>query len=114
MIVLPPQVDLIGTARTVLIGLLAFLASRAIGQGAVNWVFIGEICPNRVRARELYALDLRRCDFPVVSEHRGKVGRPRIRVLHGMHGGAVAMGGVDHAGSQGRLAGGIQNRLGID
>ncbi|MAT69692.1 MAG: MFS transporter [Planctomycetaceae bacterium] len=38
-------------SRTVLIGLLAFLAAHAVGQGAVIWVFIGEIFPNRVRAR---------------------------------------------------------------
>ena len=32
-------------------GLLVFIASHAIGQGAVIWVFIGEIFPNRLRAR---------------------------------------------------------------
>ena len=30
--------------------LLAFIASHAIGQGAVIWVFISEIFPNKVRA----------------------------------------------------------------
>ena len=40
-----------GTA--VLIGLLVFIASHAFGQGAVIWVFISEIFPNRVRARGL-------------------------------------------------------------
>jgi hypothetical protein len=30
---------------------LLFIASHAIGQGAVIWVFISEIFPNRVRAR---------------------------------------------------------------
>lgn len=35
----------------VLIGLLVFIASHALGQGAVIWVFISEIFPNRVRAR---------------------------------------------------------------
>jgi MFS transporter, SP family, xylose:H+ symportor len=34
-----------------LISLLTFVASHALGQGAVIWVFIGEIFPNRVRAR---------------------------------------------------------------
>lgn len=38
-------------SRTVLCGLLCFIASHAIGQGAVIWVFIGEIFPNRLRAR---------------------------------------------------------------
>jgi sugar porter (SP) family MFS transporter len=36
---------------TVLISLLVFIASHAFGQGAVIWVFISEIFPNRVRAR---------------------------------------------------------------
>jgi MFS family permease len=31
--------------------LLLFIASHAIGQGAVIWVFISEIFPNRIRAR---------------------------------------------------------------
>ena len=34
-----------------LISLLVFIASHAFGQGAVIWVFISEIFPNRVRAR---------------------------------------------------------------
>jgi len=38
-------------AAVVLVSLLAFIASHAFGQGAVIWVFIGEIFPNRVRAR---------------------------------------------------------------
>ncbi|MCF7668483.1 MAG: sugar porter family MFS transporter [Verrucomicrobia bacterium] len=35
----------------ILISLLVFIASHAFGQGAVIWVFISEIFPNRVRAR---------------------------------------------------------------
>ncbi|MBW3552435.1 MAG: sugar porter family MFS transporter [Gemmatimonadetes bacterium] len=35
----------------VLAGLLGFIACHAIGQGAVIWVFISEIFPNRVRAK---------------------------------------------------------------
>ncbi len=35
----------------VLVGLLVFIAAHAFGQGAVIWVFISEIFPNRVRAR---------------------------------------------------------------
>lgn len=35
----------------VLTSLLVFIASHAFGQGAVIWVFISEIFPNRVRAR---------------------------------------------------------------
>ena len=37
--------------RIVVLSLLAFIASHAVGQGAVIWVFIGEIFPNRLRAR---------------------------------------------------------------
>lgn len=35
----------------VLGSLLVFIASHAFGQGAIIWVFIGEVFPNRVRAR---------------------------------------------------------------
>jgi sugar porter (SP) family MFS transporter len=38
-------------SRIVLASLLVFIASHAFGQGAVIWVFISEIFPNRVRAR---------------------------------------------------------------
>jgi sugar porter (SP) family MFS transporter len=38
-------------SRLVLASLLVFIASHAFGQGAVIWVFISEIFPNRVRAR---------------------------------------------------------------
>lgn len=38
-------------SRIVLISLLLFIASHAFGQGAVIWVFISEIFPNRLRAR---------------------------------------------------------------
>lgn len=35
----------------VLASLMVFIASHAFGQGAVIWVFIGEVFPNRTRAR---------------------------------------------------------------
>jgi SP family xylose:H+ symportor-like MFS transporter len=38
-------------SHLVLAGLLGFIAFHAIGQGAVIWVFISEIFPNRVRAK---------------------------------------------------------------
>ena len=38
-------------SAAVLVSLLVFIASHAFGQGAVIWVFISEIFPNRVRAR---------------------------------------------------------------
>lgn len=37
--------------RLVLAAIILFIASHAFGQGAVIWVFIGEIFPNSVRAR---------------------------------------------------------------
>ncbi len=37
--------------KVVLLALIVFIASHAFGQGAVIWVFISEIFPNRVRAR---------------------------------------------------------------
>lgn len=39
-----------GSASFKLIFILVFIASHAIGQGSVIWVFISEIFPNRVRA----------------------------------------------------------------
>lgn len=44
------QFDAVG-GLWVLSSLLVFIASHAFGQGAVIWVFISEIFPNRVRAR---------------------------------------------------------------
>lgn len=38
-------------SAVVLASLLVFIASHAFGQGAVIWVFLSEIFPNRVRAR---------------------------------------------------------------
>ncbi len=37
--------------KVVLVALIVFIASHAFGQGAVIWVFLSEIFPNRVRAR---------------------------------------------------------------
>lgn len=44
------QFDATGS-MVVLISLIVFIASHAFGQGAVIWVFISEIFPNRIRAR---------------------------------------------------------------
>lgn len=38
-------------SKAVLGGLLVFIASHAFGQGAVIWVFLSEIFPNKVRAK---------------------------------------------------------------
>lgn len=40
-------------SKVVLGGLLVFIASHAFGQGAVIWVFLSEIFPNKVRAKGL-------------------------------------------------------------
>src|SRR5690606_20596903 len=37
-------------AGVLLVSIMAFIASHAIGQGAVIWVFIAEIFPNHARA----------------------------------------------------------------
>ncbi len=39
------------TGPIVLVSLVVFIASHAFGQGAVIWVFIGEVFPNALRAR---------------------------------------------------------------
>lgn len=39
------------SAALVLLGLVVFIASHAFGQGAVIWVFISEIFPNRIRGQ---------------------------------------------------------------
>jgi len=39
------------TGPIILVSLVVFIASHAFGQGAVIWVFIGEIFPNALRAR---------------------------------------------------------------
>ena len=40
-----------GSGIIVLVAIMVFIASHAFGQGACIWVFIGEVFPNRVRAR---------------------------------------------------------------
>jgi sugar porter (SP) family MFS transporter len=37
--------------KTILVSLMVFIAAHSFGQGAVIWVFISEIFPNKVRAR---------------------------------------------------------------
>ncbi len=39
------------SSALVLVGIMVFIASHAFGQGAVIWVFISEIFPNRIRGR---------------------------------------------------------------
>lgn len=63
----------------VLISLLIFIASHAFGQGAVIWVFISEIFPNRIRARgqalgsftHWFMAALISWTFPMIAEMSG-------------------------------------------
>lgn len=63
----------------VLASLLLFIASHAFGQGAVIWVFISEIFPNRVRARgqalgsftHWFMAAAISWTFPVIAERSG-------------------------------------------
>jgi len=63
----------------VLVALLVFIASHAFGQGAVIWVFISEIFPNRVRARgqalgsftHWFMAALISWTFPMIAEWSG-------------------------------------------
>lgn len=66
-------------SRVVLVGLLVFIASHAFGQGAVIWVFISEIFPNRLRARgqalgsftHWFMAALISWTFPIIAEISG-------------------------------------------
>ena len=63
----------------VLASILVFIASHAFGQGAVIWVFISEIFPNRVRARgqalgsftHWFMAALVSWTFPVIAQASG-------------------------------------------
>jgi len=63
----------------VLASLLVFIASHAFGQGAVIWVFISEVFPNRVRARgqalgsftHWFMCGLIAWTFPVIAARSG-------------------------------------------
>ena len=63
----------------VVVSLLVFIASHALGQGVVIWVFLSEIFPNRVRARgqalgsftHWFFAALISWTFPVVAEISG-------------------------------------------
>jgi sugar porter (SP) family MFS transporter len=66
-------------SRVVLLAILAFIAAHAFGQGAVIWVFISEIFPNRVRARgqalgsftHWFMAFVISLTFPVIAEASG-------------------------------------------
>ncbi len=66
-------------SAVVLASLLVFIASHAFGQGAVIWVFLSEIFPNRVRARgqalgsftHWFVAALISWTFPIIAEVSG-------------------------------------------
>ena len=103
-----------------LISLLVFIASHAFGQGAVIWVFISEIFPNRVRARGqalgsfthwIMAAAIS-WTFPMIASISGWMTfafiAPRIRVrgirsaliLCTLHGRTIILGSDNHAGDE--------------
>ena len=89
----------------VLASLLLFIAAHAFGQGAVIWVFISEIFPNRVRApgQALGAHDPLghgRTDHLDVSADRQPFRRPCIRLLRRHDVRATALGPVRDARDQ--------------
>jgi sugar porter (SP) family MFS transporter len=68
------------TGSVVLLGsLLVFIASHAFGQGAVIWVFISEIFPNKIRARgqalgsftHWFMAALISWTFPIIADSSG-------------------------------------------
>lgn len=95
---------------TVLAALILFIASHAFGQGAVIWVFISEIFPNRVRARGqalgsfthwVFAAVISQ-SFPMIA---GKFGGGRYFCdLCFYDGAAVDLGCFGYAGNQADLS----------
>ena len=93
----------------VLVSLLVFIASHAFGQGAVIWVFISEIFPNRVRARGQALGSFTHWvmaaaiswTFPIIA---AAVRRARLRLLRGDDVPPAALGPLDHARDEGRAA----------
>jgi sugar porter (SP) family MFS transporter len=72
--------DFDSTGSVVLLGsLLVFIASHAFGQGAVIWVFISEIFPNKIRARgqalgsftHWFMAALISWTFPIIADSSG-------------------------------------------
>ena len=72
--------DFDSTGSIVLLGsLLVFIASHAFGQGAVIWVFISEIFPNKIRARgqalgsftHWFMAALISWTFPIIADSSG-------------------------------------------
>ncbi len=101
----------------VLVSFMVFIASHAFGQGAVIWVFISEIFPNRVRARgqalgsftHWFMCAAISWTFPMMVGKADAPGQPggsvRVRVLCGHDGSAADLGDRHDARDQRRSAG---------
>jgi sugar porter (SP) family MFS transporter len=71
-----------GTGRGILVGIMAFVAGHAIGNGAVCWVIISEIFPTKVRGAAMSIATtaiwifayLANQFFPVMQSHLGSNG----------------------------------------
>ena len=92
-----------------LVSLLVFIAAHGFGQGAVIWVFISEIFPNRVRARgqalgRLHTLGDERRHLVDLSDNRRRRGLDGVRLLRFLHGRAACLGAAGDAGDQGCVA----------
>ena len=77
--------------------LVGFIAFFAFSQGAVIWVYIGEVFPNQVRAKgqslgQLFALVHERRHLSDLSVGRALLRRVPVRVLLGDDGGAIVRG----------------------
>ena len=91
--------------------LVAYIGFFAISQGAVIWVYISEVFPNRVRSKgqspgQFHSLDHERYDRVHLPDLRGAFWRRvPIRVLRGHDGADVLRGDVHLPRNQGRHAG---------
>jgi len=92
--------------RLVLVSILAFIGAHAFGQGAVIWVFISEIFPNRrpgawPGARQLHPLVHGSRDLVDVPHDRPCLRWPRLRLLRRDDGPAARLGAEGHARDEG-------------
>ena len=93
-----------------LVSLLVFIAAHGFGQGAVIWVFISEIFPNRVRARGQALGSFTHWAMNAgiswtLSDDRRRGRLDGVCLLRGLHGRAAYLGGTRDARNQGRVTG---------
>ena len=97
--------------------LLVFIAAHGFGQGAVIWVFISEIFPNRVRARGQalgsfthWAMDAAiSWTFPMIAAAAGWM----AFAFYALCMVGQSLGARRHAGDQGRVAGRSRRSWGL-